>query len=212
MYLKETISGHDYSILHAAENDDGIKLLQIRNPWGTAEWNGAWSDGSKEWTPERMIQLSHRFSDDGTFWMCYDDFLNYWDMIYKCRLFDSSWTVYMTWINYNVVPRFKGKFKLSLPKECYQLSFCAFKEGETSSYLALKLPAGDYGIIPHENQEPKQEKENEAKKYEWELKLGLRVYSKCAGIKLEGLPGEFPKKKDKKEEKAEEKGPEEKGR
>ncbi|CAG8595545.1 17785_t:CDS:2, partial [Racocetra fulgida] len=132
--------------------------------------SGAWSDGSKEWTPERMIQLNYRFGDDGTFWMCYDDFLNYWDMIYKCRLFDS-----------------------------------------------IKLPAVDYVIIPHENQEPKQEKiqklrlknvkenDDKEKKDEWELQLGLRVYSKCAGIKLEGLPGEFPKKKDKKEEKAEEK-------
>ncbi|CAG8689342.1 15808_t:CDS:2, partial [Racocetra fulgida] len=217
--LKGTISGHAYSILRTAETDDGIKLLQIRNPWGTAEWNGAWSDGSKEWTPERMIQLNHRFGDDGTFWMCYDDFLNYWDMIDKCRLFDSR------------------KFKLSLPEEChliivlqqpddryfcnepkydYQLSFHVFKDGETSSYLArsrstfafasrsinheVKLPAGDYVIIPHEDQEPKKEKDSEieAKKHEWELQLGLRVYSKYAGIKLEGLP----------EEKAEEKDPE----
>ncbi|CAG8774555.1 35318_t:CDS:2, partial [Racocetra persica] len=89
--LKGTISGHAYSILRTDECD-GIKLLQVRNPWGTTEWTGAWSDGSKEWTPERMIKLNHRFGDDGTFWMSYDDFLNYWDMIDKCRLFDSSWT------------------------------------------------------------------------------------------------------------------------
>ncbi|CAG8760522.1 12315_t:CDS:2, partial [Cetraspora pellucida] len=261
--LKGTISNHAYSILRTAETDDGIKLLQIRNPWGTTEWTGAWSDGSKEWTPERMIKLNHRFGDDGTFWMCYDDFLDYWDMIDKCRLFDSSWTVYMTWINYNVVPRSKGKFKICLPEECHlvivlqqpddryfcdepKYDFRIFKDGETS-YLArsrstfafacrsinheVKLPAGDYVIVPHvdretiekseENQETKQEKDSEIEvkkrkekriknlSHEWELQLGLRVYSKCTGIKLEGLPGEFPKMKDKKEdEKAEEKDPE----
>ncbi|CAG8771142.1 1129_t:CDS:2, partial [Racocetra persica] len=207
--LKGSVSGHAYSILLAAETDDGIKLLQIRNPWEQLnDWyvdsiKNAWSDGSKEWIPESMIQLNHRFGDDGTFWVCYDDFLNYWDMIDKCRLFDSSWTVYMTWINYNVVSRSKGKFKLSLPEEYHLIIvlqqpnnryFCNEpKYDETSSYLArsrstfafasrsinheVKLPAGDYVIIPHvdretidrteENQEPKQEKDSEieAKKH-----------------------------------------------
>ncbi|CAG8545271.1 14245_t:CDS:2 [Dentiscutata erythropus] len=269
--LKGTISNHAYSILRTAETDDGIKLLQMRNPWGKTEWTGAWSDGSKEWTPERMIKLNHRFGDDGTFWMSYDDFLNYWDMIDMCKLFDSSWMAYITWINYNVVPRSKGKFKLSLPEEChliiilqqpdsryfcddpkydYQLSFRVFKEGDDSTYLVrsrstfpfasrsinheVKLPAGDYVIIPHVTREtiPEPEKKSDENKDEsadkvvnikdieievrkrkenqnWELQLGLRIYSKCAGIKLEGDPGEFPKKKDKKEdEKAEDKDPE----
>ncbi|CAG8545766.1 2665_t:CDS:2 [Dentiscutata heterogama] len=262
--LKGTISNHAYSILRTAETDDGIKLLQMRNPWGKTEWTGAWSDGSKEWTPERMIKLNHRFGDDGTFWMSYDDFLNYWDMVDMCRLFDSSWMAYITWINYNVVPRSKGKFKLSLPEEChliivlqqpdsryfcddpkydYQLSFRVFKEGDDSTYLVrsrstfpfasrsinheVKLPAGDYIIIPHVTREtiPEPEKKSDENKDEskekvvnikdieiekenWELQLGLRIYSKCTGIKLEGDPGEFPKKKDKKDEKAEDKDPE----
>lgn len=53
--------GHAYSILKATEevDEDGnkIRLVRIRNPWGqksssgVGEWNGPWSDGSKEWTP-----------------------------------------------------------------------------------------------------------------------------------------------------------------
>jgi len=53
--------GHAYSILKATEevDEDGkkVRLVQIRNPWGErasngiGEWNGPWSDGSKEWTP-----------------------------------------------------------------------------------------------------------------------------------------------------------------
>ena len=53
--------GHAYSVLKATEevDEDGkkVRLVRIRNPWGeradngVGEWNGPWSDGSKEWTP-----------------------------------------------------------------------------------------------------------------------------------------------------------------
>lgn len=44
---------------------DGKRLCLLRNPWGEGEWTGPWSDGSKEWTPEWMQKLNHRFGDDG---------------------------------------------------------------------------------------------------------------------------------------------------
>ena len=36
-----------------------------RNPWGKKEWDGPWSDGSEEWTPDRMRRLNHQFGNDG---------------------------------------------------------------------------------------------------------------------------------------------------
>lgn len=44
------ISGHAYSLLDLIDIGKA-KLVRIRNPWGSAEpteWNGAWSDNSKE--------------------------------------------------------------------------------------------------------------------------------------------------------------------
>lgn len=29
-----------------------IKLIKMRNPWGTCEWEGDWSEQSPLWTPE----------------------------------------------------------------------------------------------------------------------------------------------------------------
>ena len=52
-----------------------VRLLKLHNPWGKQEFNGAWSDGSKEWTAEAMMELKHTFGDDGLFWISYKDFL-----------------------------------------------------------------------------------------------------------------------------------------
>jgi len=46
--------------------------LNIRNPWGSFEWQGDWSDGDKKkWTPEAMEVIKPVFGDDGTFWMAF---------------------------------------------------------------------------------------------------------------------------------------------
>ncbi|PSS20630.1 hypothetical protein M430DRAFT_66307 [Amorphotheca resinae ATCC 22711] len=71
---KGIVEGHAYSIMRAVEMD-GKRLCLLRNPWGAYEWNGSWSDGSKEWTPDWMQKLEHRFGDNSTFWMSYEDLL-----------------------------------------------------------------------------------------------------------------------------------------
>lgn len=51
----------------------GIQLLRIRNPWGdSTEWQGPWSDGSKEWgqfDDSILKQFDITFSADGEFWV-----------------------------------------------------------------------------------------------------------------------------------------------
>jgi hypothetical protein len=103
---------HAYSILKATEevDEDGkkVRLIQVRNPWGqrawngVGEWNGPWSDGSKEWTPYWLKKLNHQFGDDGVFWMSYQDVLETFQYIHRTRLFDEKWTVVQQWTSVNV--------------------------------------------------------------------------------------------------------------
>lgn len=46
------VAGHAYAILRIRETSCGIRLLEIRNPWGEGgmEWTGDWSDRSPLWT------------------------------------------------------------------------------------------------------------------------------------------------------------------
>lgn len=79
------------------EADGKLRLLKLRNPWGSQEWNGGWSDGSKEWTPDVMKELDHTFGDDGIFWISYKDFLKFYPEIDRIRLIGPEWTVTQQW-------------------------------------------------------------------------------------------------------------------
>jgi Calpain family cysteine protease len=111
------VRGHAYTVLGAHEIDppkprnkkkkgkddedkpsyiskDGkVRLLKLHNPWGRQEWNGPWSDGSKEWTHEIMKELDHTFDDDGTFFIAFPDFLKFFPVIDRIRLIGPEWYV-----------------------------------------------------------------------------------------------------------------------
>mmetsp|Transcript_8461 Transcript_8461/g.21610 ORF Transcript_8461/g.21610 Transcript_8461/m.21610 type:complete len:737 (-) Transcript_8461:23-2233(-) len=68
------VSGHAYSVLELRQAG-GVRLIKLRNPWGSFEWNGDWSDSSSLWTPQMVAAFNFRRSDDGEFWMSWDDFM-----------------------------------------------------------------------------------------------------------------------------------------
>ncbi|KAF7901763.1 uncharacterized protein EAF01_007062 [Botrytis porri] len=95
---------HAYSVLRAVEYQ-GNRLCLVKNPWGETEWNGPWSDGSKEWTPEALHALNHKFGNEGIFWMPYEDFLDRYDEIWRTRIFHCdwfNWHVAQHWTTVNV--------------------------------------------------------------------------------------------------------------
>lgn len=161
---KGIYEGHAYSILKAVEMD-GQRLVLVRNPWGEGEWHGPWSDGSKEWTPEWMQKLDHRFGDDGAFWMSYDDLLKKYQTFDRTRLFSDEWKVTQQWTSLKVpwtVGYHDTEFHFTLEKaapvvivlsQLDQRYFCGL-EGQYDFELSFRVhKAGeeDYIVRSHGN-------------------------------------------------------------
>ncbi|KAG6900635.1 hypothetical protein C0993_007317 [Termitomyces sp. T159_Od127] len=103
------VGRHAYSVLRAVEYKKK-RFVVLRNPWGNHEWNGPWSDGSKEWTDDwlpALKELKHSFGADGQFVMEYKDFLENCETIDRTLLLfgdsKSSWTMFSRWLR--VKPR-----------------------------------------------------------------------------------------------------------
>eukprot|EP01126_Amoeba_proteus_P033160 TRINITY_DN324_c0_g1_i7.p1 TRINITY_DN324_c0_g1~~TRINITY_DN324_c0_g1_i7.p1 ORF type:complete len:831 (+),score=162.05 TRINITY_DN324_c0_g1_i7:479-2971(+) len=84
------IERHAYAILQVVEAL-GVKLIRLRNPWGHFEWNGPYSDNSKEWTPKLLDQLNFTFADDGTFFIEFHDFLKQFDQLLAVVVISEHW-------------------------------------------------------------------------------------------------------------------------
>ena len=71
---------HAYSILdiHSLEvNQQCVRLLRMRNPWGKFSWLGKWSDGDPVWQslPRERAQLKPCSGQQGIFWIDFDNFM-----------------------------------------------------------------------------------------------------------------------------------------
>lgn len=86
------VKGHAYSVTGVEETGfkgDKVKLVRLRNPWGQVEWNGSWSDNSKEWAlieKSEKSRLQHQIKEDGEFWMSFDDFMKNFTKLEICNL------------------------------------------------------------------------------------------------------------------------------
>ncbi|KAM9362469.1 calpain-9 [Symphorus nematophorus] len=92
------VKGHAYSITGLEQvnyRGQTVKLIRIRNPWGQVEWNGPWSDNSREWSyvdkaeKNRILQNA---TDDGEFWMEFEDFKRNYDKVEICNMTPDSLT------------------------------------------------------------------------------------------------------------------------
>ena len=160
---KGVIGGHAYAVLKAWEEGD-LRLLKMRNPWGSTEWEGDWSDGSKLWTPDMMTKLQHTFGDDGVFWISYKDFLKHFPSINRVRLFNKEWQVAQRWTSVSVpwtVDYLDTKFQFTITEKCpvviglsqpddryfyglrgrflYSLHFRVYKEGEDDRWIVRSM-------------------------------------------------------------------------
>jgi hypothetical protein len=85
--------GHAYSLLGAYEtrlkNGKTVRLLQIRNPWGTSESKLTWNDKDPIWDevyPEEKERMQYRYNksdNDGVFYMDWDEFTKKFDHLFS---------------------------------------------------------------------------------------------------------------------------------
>jgi len=88
------ICGHSFTIIRMKEalvKNRLIKLVRVRNPWGYREWNGRWSDKSKEWTDETRSIFNYfkpvdKSEDDGEFYIEYYDYLRFFIITEVCQV------------------------------------------------------------------------------------------------------------------------------
>ena len=115
--------GHAYIVVATHTLKSGQRLLKLRNPWAHLRkgiWEGAWSDGSKEWTPEIQQELGHQFGNDSVFWISLEDFMRKYSHLDRTRLFrEPDWRCSQSWINVNVpwMACYRDRFRVVLTKE-----------------------------------------------------------------------------------------------
>jgi hypothetical protein len=116
--------GHAYVIMEARELSTGERLVKLRNPWGKIKqgnWEGPWSDGSKEFTPDAQRELNHKFGSDSVFWISFGDLLRKYQHFDRTRLFMDSpdWRISQKWISVEVpwLAEFEERFRIVLTKE-----------------------------------------------------------------------------------------------
>ncbi|KAM9425380.1 calpain-5 [Pholidichthys leucotaenia] len=98
------VRGHAYGITAVRKVRLGEKLqkagvtprllmVRMRNPWGTTDWTGAWSQRSEQW--EQLSRAEREkmgliVRDVGEFWMDFDDFCRYFTDVVVCRLVEET--------------------------------------------------------------------------------------------------------------------------
>lgn len=87
-------TSHAYSVLQVTTVKVGAKterLVQLRNPWGSGSWKGAWGVQSSVWRehPQLREQLgffAREGEEHGVFWMALHDFFHYFGELDVCRV------------------------------------------------------------------------------------------------------------------------------
>ena len=92
------IHNHAYTVLDVTDKV-GVRLIKLRNPWGKDEWLGEWGDRSQVWTPRIRELLGQTAKNDGTFWMAFPDFIQYFSCVDICKSHED-------WYQNSVAERF----------------------------------------------------------------------------------------------------------
>ncbi|XP_076053464.1 calpain-D-like isoform X2 [Oratosquilla oratoria] len=130
---------HAYSVLDVRDLS-GIRLLQLRNPWGHYSWKGEWADESPVWTEELRESLMPQGAGDGVFWISFGDVLKYFDCIDICKV-RSDWSeVRVTGCLPSQADREALSPTLITVLEPTEVEFSLFQEGHRNSESSQRSP------------------------------------------------------------------------
>ena len=95
------VQGHAYTFLNATqiETQNGLeRIVQLRNPWGSGEFKGKWSDYDEDWknisqSQKKRINFDEN-RDDGIFFMRYEDFIKEFRSMTIAEINDNASYVY----------------------------------------------------------------------------------------------------------------------
>ncbi|KAJ1675591.1 cysteine protease [Spiromyces aspiralis] len=99
------VPSHAYAVLDVCEVD-GLRLMQVKNPWNNLRWRGAYGPFDEEkWTPELQTRLGYNREtmvrrDEGIFWIDYESVCRYFDYIHlnwSTDLFPYVRAVHFAW-------------------------------------------------------------------------------------------------------------------
>lgn len=79
----ELVTGHAYAVLDLQEIQ-GVKLMQIKNPWNSRSWNGPYAYQDRRMTQSLRSKLKYdiKQAESGVFWIDYDSFIQYFEGLY----------------------------------------------------------------------------------------------------------------------------------
>ncbi|XP_051918360.1 calpain-5-like [Hippocampus zosterae] len=92
------VRGHAYGVTAVRKVWQGsgmsrLFLVRMRNPWGTTDWTGAWSQRSQQWQQMSRAEREKMglvVRDVGEFWMDFEDFCGYFTDVVVCRLVERA--------------------------------------------------------------------------------------------------------------------------
>jgi calpain-7 len=100
------VTGHAYAVLSVVQTRNGIRLLQLKNPWAHKGWKGRFSCYDiTNWTDSLKREVGYdpelaRQQDDGVFWIMWEDVLAYFQNIHLSwnpALFAHRQTTHAYW-------------------------------------------------------------------------------------------------------------------
>lgn len=88
---KGLVVGHEYTLQWGREvevDGENIRLLKIRNPWGSINYTGDWGKDSSLWTEDlkRKFDYKDTYDGEGEFFMAYDHFLYFFADVDICKI------------------------------------------------------------------------------------------------------------------------------